>query len=180
MSIYRFSATVLFAASIYAGLSSAQPNDSPRNFLASIYRNYENGGNGIGIGNGSASRYFTSSLLALVRADATAAGPGNVGAIDADPVCACQDWDGIWDLDINVRTRTPGFAEADVSFSLSPPQRRLGSDSRRLSIKLISEHGGWRIDDIIDRTDPKNPFALRKALIEDIELNRRATAHPGH
>src|ERR1019366_1125050 len=90
---------VLFAVFVPAGLSSAQNADSAKAFLASIYRHYQNGGNGISIGDRSADRYFAASLLTLVRADARAAGPDNVGAIDADPVCACQDWDGIWNLD---------------------------------------------------------------------------------
>ena len=178
MRSLQSSSTVLLAAFVCVGLSSAQPNNSPKDFIKSLYRHYENGSAGIDLGDRSARRYFTSSLLAMVQADAKAAGPGNVGAIDADPVCACQDWDGIWDLDINVKSQTPEFAQVDVSFSLAPPRRDQKSDPRRLSIKLIPEHGRWRIDDVIDRTDPKNPYALRKALVDDIELNRRAAAHP--
>jgi len=165
---------VLLAVFVPAGLSSAQDADSAKAFLASIYRHYDNGGNGINIGDRNANRYFAASLLALVRADARAAGPGNVGAIDADPVCACQDWDGIWNLDIVVKVEASGHAEAAVSFSISPPQSHQKDASRRLSIKLVSEHGAWRIDDVIDLTDPKAPYALRKALVEDIESNRRA------
>lgn len=97
-----------------------------------------------------------------------------MGAIDADPICACQDWDGIWRLAIDVKVEAPGYAEAGVSFSLWPPQGHPNSAPRKLDIKLISEHGGWKIDDIIDRTDPKTPYDLRKALVDDIELNRRS------
>lgn len=175
VNIHRIASIALLAASVPTGWLSAQDATSAKAFLASIYRHYESGGDGIDIGDQRANQYFAHSLLALVRADARAAGPGNVGAIDADPVCACQDWDGIWQLNIDVKMKPPGKAEADVSFSLSSPQSHTTSASRRLHIKLISEHGGWRIDDIIDLTDPKIPYALRKALLDDIELNRRKT-----
>src|SRR3569833_2835437 len=81
----------LLAAALSAGLSSAQNTDSAKGFLESIYRHYENNGSGIGIVSPHARRYFSASLLALVRADDETVGPGYVGAIDADPVCACQD-----------------------------------------------------------------------------------------
>jgi len=165
---------VLLAVVVPAGLASAQNADSAKAFLASIYRHYQNGGNGISIGDRSADRYFAASLLALVQADAKAVGPDNVGAIDADPVCACQDWGGIWNLEIVVKVEAPGHAEAAVSFSLSPPQSHQKNASRSLSMKLVSEHGAWKIDDVIDLTDSKAPYALRKALVEDTELNRRA------
>lgn len=170
-SIFRIA---LLAVVVPAGLSSAQDADSAQTFLASIYRHYENGGNGINIGNRDADRYFSASLLALVRADVKAAGPQNVGAIDADPVCACQDWEGIWNLNIVVKVGLARHAEAAVSFSLSPPRNHRNDASRRLSIRLNSERGGWKIDDIIDLTDPKAPYALRNALHDDIELNQRA------
>ncbi len=164
----------LLAVVMPAGLSSAQDAKSAKAFLASIYRHYENGGNGINIGNRDADRYFSASLLALVQADAKAAGPQNVGAIDADPICACQDWEGIWNLDIVVNVGEAKHAQAAVSFSLSPSRNYRNDASRSLRIKLISVRGGWKIDDIIDLTDPKAPYALRKALVDDIQLNRRA------
>lgn len=164
----------LLAAVLSAGLSSAQNTDSAKAFLGSIYRHYENNGSGIGIGSPHAGRYFSASLLALVRADDEAVGPGYVGAIDADPVCACQDWEGIWNLSINVKVQTPEHAEADVSFYLSAPQSHPKDAFRRLQIKLTTEHGGWRIDDITDLTDSESPYALRKSLINDIELNHKA------
>lgn len=159
----------------------AQQSDSPKTFLASIYRHYQHGGRGIDITGRSASRFFSASLLALVQADAKAAGAENVGALDADPLCACQDWEGIWNLQIDVNELTrgqtpepaPRHAEVEVSFSLSPPRKHSKDAFRKLAIKLVFERGGWKIDHIADRTNPKNLFALRKALTDDIELNRR-------
>ena len=174
-----FSCIVLLVALVPARLSSAQDAQSAKTFLASIYRHYEHGGKGISIDGPNADRYFASSLLALVRADAKAAGPEYVGAIDADPVCACQDWEGIWDLSIDVKGQSPNHLDADVSFSLSPPQNHSKDALRRLHFKLIVERGGWKMDDITDLSDPKAPFALRKALVDDIALNR-PTARAKH
>lgn len=173
MSMRRIYSTALLIAVVPSVLLPAQQRDSPKDFLASIYRHYQHGGKGIDISGRSASRYFTASLLALVRADANAVGPENVGAIDADPICACQDWEGIWNLEIDVKPQDSKHAEADVAFSLSPPASHAEDSARKLVIQLVSEQGAWRIDDIVDSTDAKNSFALRKALTDDIALNRR-------
>lgn len=174
MSRRRTFLTMLLIAIVPAVMLRAQQSESPKGFLVSIYRHYDHGGKGISIDGRSAGRYFTASLLALVHADAKAAGPENVGAIDADPICGCQDWEGIWNLILDVKAQAPGQAEAKVSFSLSPPERPAKDSLRSLVIKLVAERGGWRIDDIVDSSDAKNSFALRKALADDIALNRRA------
>jgi hypothetical protein len=75
--------------------SPAQDAASARAFLQFAYKHYENGGKGVDFSGPRASLYFHSSLLALIRGDEKANGPGYVGVLDGDPVCGCQDWDGI-------------------------------------------------------------------------------------
>lgn len=163
------------AASQSAGTSpgsgaaaSATPDaDAAKAFLASVYKHYGAGGIGVDSVGPDAPRYFHTSLVALLRADQKAASP-DVGAIDADPVCACQDWNGIWNLAIDVKIDAPDRATAKVSFYLADPKDNPKDSLRKLDITLAAENGAWRIYDIADQTDPTAPFALRKALKDDI------------
>jgi len=115
-----------------------------------------------------ASQVFDSSLIALMRADLKAGGPGKVPVLDGDPVCSCQDWEGIWDLKIDVQLESLERARAKVSFALFNPKDGKKPDLRVLKMTLSSQHGAWRIWDIVDNSDPKAPFALRDELNKDL------------
>ena len=173
--IAGFVATPALAAAQGAGAATGASGDARANatadaakaFLVSVYKHYGAGGIGVDSVGPDAPRYFHSSLVALLRADQKAASP-DVGAIDADPVCACQDWNGIWNLVIDVKIDAPDHATAKVTFYLADPKDNLKDSLRKLDIALAAENGAWRIYDIADQTDPTEPFALRKALRDDI------------
>jgi hypothetical protein len=153
--------------------SPAQDAASARAFLQFAYKHYENGGKGVDFSGPRASLYFHSSLLALIRGDEKANGPGSVGVLDGDPVCGCQDWDGIRDLKIEIRMESPARAQAAVFFALSAPKGRTKDDLRKLEITLAPEHGQWRIYNIVEQSDPAAPFDLRKELQSDLECLRK-------
>lgn len=155
-----------------AAASAAPDADAAKTFLTSVYKHYGAGGIGVDSVGPDAPRYFHSSLVALLRADQKAASP-DVGAIDADPVCACQDWNGIWNLAIDVKIEPPDRATAKVTFYLADPKDDPKDSLRKLAITLAAENGVWRIYDIADQTDPTAPFALRKALKDDIASHTR-------
>jgi Protein of unknown function (DUF3828) len=146
----------------------AQSQAAARSFLVSAYAHYQHGAKGIDFDGPSAFLYFHSSLVALIREDIKANGPGNAPAIDFDPICGCQDWQGIWNLKIDLQMETPKRVHADVSFSLAPPKNPSQDAARRLAITLVSERGLWRIYDIEDESDSSTTFALRKLLQDDI------------
>lgn len=159
----------------------AQDAAAAKAFVASIYRQYQNGAEdgsaGISIDGPQAGLYYHSSLLALMRADVKANGPDNVPAIDFDPLCGCQDWDGIWDLKIDVQAQNPQRALAHVSFALAQPANRSQDALRKLVFTLVPEHGAWRIYDIRDESDPAMTFSVRKLVQDDLaSLNRNAGA----
>jgi hypothetical protein len=171
--------TVSIAAVLPACPSHAQDAASAKAFLTSIYQHYQNGDEdgsaGINFDGSQAALYYHSSLLALMRADVKANGPDNVPAIDFDPLCGCQDWDGIWDLKIDVHVETPQRALANVSFALAPPRDRTNDALRKLIFTLVPEHGGWRIYDIRDESDPAMTFSLRKLLQDDLASLRQSS-----
>jgi hypothetical protein len=172
MRIKALIAIACFTGPLWAtGQPPAPDAASATVFLASAYSRYGKNGKGAPF-NG---RYFHSSLLALMNADIKANGPNNAPAIDFDPICGCQDWDGIWDLKIDVHVETPQRARATVAFALAPPKDRPKDAQRKLEITLVPEHGAWRIYDILDESDPAaSTPALRKLLQSDIASLRGA------
>jgi len=167
-----FSAAQSAAANGAAHAPATVGVDAAKAFLTSVYKHYGTGGIGVDSVGPDAPRYFHSSLVALLRADQKAASP-DVGAIDADPVCACQDWNGIWNLAIDVKIEAADRATAKVSFYLADPKDDPKDSLRKLAVVLAAENGAWRIYDIVDQTDPTAPFALRKALKDDIASRTR-------
>jgi hypothetical protein len=161
------------AAIFPCDVARAQTAPAAKAFLASVYRHYQSGSKGIDFEGPGASLYFHSSLVALIREDIKANGPGNAPAIDFDPICGCQDWKGIWTLKIDVQLETPKRARASVSFSLAPPKNPSKDSARRFAITLVPEHGLWRIYDIEDDSDSSTTFALRKLLQDDIDTIRK-------
>lgn len=158
---------VVVAAILSSCQVRAQDAASARAFVVSIYRTYQNG-KGIEFGEPGASLYFHSSLLALEDADVKANGPDYVPAVDYDPLCSCQDWDGIWNFKIELRVETLQRAIAHVSFSLSDPKNNPKDAARTLVITLVPEHDQWRIYDILDKSDPKDTSSLRQILQKDL------------
>lgn len=161
-------------ACVVVPVSAARAQDaaSAKTFLQSVYTRYSKNGPGVEIAGPRAGRYLHSSLIGLLRQDARAVGPGEVGVLDGDPLCSCQDWDGIYDLKIDVHDPKDGRAEALVSFALfkdAKPQ-----DRRSLMIALAQERGVWRVWNVVDRTDAKAVFDLRRELEKEIrEYSKR-------
>lgn len=158
----------------------AQDSASAKAFLSNIYSHYSRGGKGIEFDGPESNRYFDSSLLALEKADVKANGPGNVPAVDADPICGCQDWEGIWNLAIDVRIESPQRAIANVSFSLFNPKDRPAGESSKLQFTLLKHDGEWRIWDILDESDPKDRVAVRKLLQDDLASLQHNPAPAAH
>jgi len=148
--------------------SLGQDAGSAKNFVESLYRHYTKNSKGIDLSGPRALNYFDASLNALMDADAKAVGPNEVGVLDGDPICSCQDWDGIWDLKIAVQTVGSDRAKAAVSFALFAPKAGTDRDLRSVEMTLVRKGTSWRIDDILDKSDPKAPFDLRAELEKEI------------
>lgn len=145
-----------------------QDADSAKHFVESLYRHYTSRGKGIDFSGPKALDYFDSSLNALMEADARVVGPNQVGLLDGDPICSCQDWDGIRDLKIAVQMLGNDRAKATVSFALFAPKAGEDRDFRSLEMTLARTGNLWRIDNILDKSDPKAPFDLRAELENEI------------
>lgn len=73
-------------------------------FVSNVYRNYATGDRFSALGR-DADTLFSPELLALIREDSKQA-QGEVGYLDGDPLCDCQDFD-ITDVRISLRNPHP-------------------------------------------------------------------------
>jgi hypothetical protein len=103
-------------------------------------------------GHRGAEAIYSPSLLALIRRDARATPKGDVGKLDFDPVCSCQDSDGITLEALQIMPTDPSHGRAVVT--LFPA----GSNQRKVTLKLVLLPQGWRIDDMESNKTP----SLRK------------------
>ncbi|HEY1987452.1 MAG TPA: DUF3828 domain-containing protein [Terracidiphilus sp.] len=162
----------VLASSLSIPAAPAQDSTSARTFLEAVYRHYGHGGKGIDLTGPKADRFFDPTLIALARRDEKAARP-DIGALDGDVLCSCQDWEGVWDLKIAIQRQGENRIDAAVSFALREPNGRTTQDFRALEITLAANQGQWRIYDVLDKSDPKAPFALRAELQKDIGTHTR-------
>jgi hypothetical protein len=98
---------------------------------------------------------FTPSLVRLIRRDQGES--GGIGKLDADPICSCQDWEGLEVKGLQISKSGDKEAVASVSIQLFANDP---STIRTLTLRLKWLPQGWRIDDVSSKEVP----SLRKLL----------------
>ena len=101
-----------------------------------------------------ADSYFAPSLAKEIRLDSAG---GEVGYLDGDPLCDCQDISGLKPQVEWVRMRGRGAADARVLLDFGTP------DERRVSLKLVLTGRGWRVQDVATKEEPSLLAALRRS-----------------
>jgi len=133
-----------------------------------------------GVGAKDEERYLERSLLVLIKADNIAAEAVHEvpGPLDADLICDCQEWEGIFVRSLTARMAAKGRALVDASFDISLPENRTKDDLRKMQYTLVLVGGAWRIYDIEDLSrslDPGHSRSLRREIELDIlDLKRDA------
>lgn len=137
--------------------------DSARAFLAHLYSHYpqREGAPAFDPTGRSAREVFDPALAALFRKDARLTPPGEVGAIDGDPVCDCQD-DGGMDVKIEALhwvgpSRVTALVDIRFEDAAAP-------ETRRLELDLVAVGARWRVHDIRTKETP----SLRAYLLRSI------------
>ncbi len=125
--------------------AQAQDLDAARAFTLGLYRAYR-GREPDYLGR-DAPATFAPRLLALLRQDRASAAPGDVGLIDWDPICNCQDDEGLKVARLTLRATGPRQARADLVL-------RFVGDSQALSLDLAATPAGWRVADVRTRDAP--------------------------
>lgn len=134
------------------GVGAARDLASARAFVEGLYRGYH--GDGPDYLGRQASRVFSPGLLALIRRDKALTPRGDVGALDGDPICDCQDFE-ITKVAVSVDAKGAGRATARARFlNFGEPQT--------VRFDLVAGPGGWRIDDIHSASTPSLARLLRR------------------
>ena len=130
-------------------------------FLDGLYAHYKTSkNNNFDMYGRNGKEVFDQEMLALLAADARAL-HGDLGVIDGDWLCDCQDFVSLKAIVI-VQSATPNAAKATSEFS----DTGLPSEAaRRASFDLVRQNGVWRIHDMADGSDP----SLRTQLEAEIK-----------
>lgn len=142
--------------------SSPIRNDLTRNdstalqFVSNLYSNYGENSLYSSLGQG-ADTLFAADLLALIQEDQRQA-KGEVGYLDGDPVCDCQDND-ITNVGVTLHKTESTHLQAEVSFlNVNQPVS--------IGLSLLQTGQGWRIEDIRTRTASSLRNDLRAYLAQ--------------
>jgi hypothetical protein len=98
---------------------------------------------------------FAPTLVAAIREDWKLSGD-EVGYMDADPLCQCQDAAGLRAAIGDVRRSSGKSAAVRVWIAFGE------SDRRDLRLKLMPTAEGWRIADIVTPDEPSLLAALQR------------------
>lgn len=130
-------------------------------FLQGLYEHYKtNQNNNFQMFDANADEVFDADFIRLMAADQKAL-KGDVGVIDGDWLCACQDFVSL-KATITVQSAASTSARATSDFvDTGIPDTKAQHDN----FKLVKENGRWRIDDI--QTDGE-PW-LRAQLSDEIK-----------
>ncbi|MDR2856422.1 MAG: YbjP/YqhG family protein [Novosphingobium sp.] len=165
--------TMILPAAALAMLASQAPAappppqsiDAARAFLTRLYTGYGSRTYPNTLGP-RARGVFTPRLVDLMNRDTKLArASGEVGIIEADPICDCQDPGGLKLKSLTVSPAGPAKARAQVTV-------RFDSEVRHLTFDLEDRGQGWRIADVHTKDTPS-----LVGLLED-GLRRQGAALP--
>ena len=154
----RFSIFALLCLS-FAGFSAAQAAApvasvaTAEQFLRGLYAKYTPNGKPTPFVYPDAKGIVDPAMLALLEHDQDKS-KGEVGAMDSDPVCRCQDWTSLKVASLHVTMQGSSAATADVSISDS-------GEVQKINFSLVWMKDGWRIHDIGTKDEPSLAAYLR-------------------
>lgn len=147
----RTSLLVVFAFPYIYCAAYSQKKASAESFLVELYSQYQSPAGPDFLGK-AADTLFTPALLHLIRKEQQQP-QGNVGILDFDPLCDCQDFEI---SDFHVRTRVSDQKDilAEVTF------KNFGSEVR-LDLTLKKVVSRWKIADIHSKSVPSLYHVLK-------------------
>ncbi|MEO6255225.1 MAG: DUF3828 domain-containing protein [Sphingomicrobium sp.] len=140
---------ILFALA----LAAAQPAETPQQFIGRIYAGYRSRDYRP---LDRLERLFAPELAAAIRTDRRL-DKGEVGYLDGDPLCDCQDYQRITARVLSLRRPSARAASARVHVTLGP------KEASEVRLSLVLTGAGWRIADLGSADSPSLLRALRQA-----------------
>ena len=140
---------------VLAALAQQPATETPRAFMERLYAQYRN----------SAyspfkhpSQVFAPRLLSAINEDSRLA-KGEVGYLEGDPVCQCQDAGGLKAAVTRMKLQGADKATVSVAIGLT------GYEPRPAEFSLVRTRAGWRIADVSS--------ADEKSLLAGLEQSNR-------
>ena len=134
---------------ILLAAAAAQPQaETPRAFMERLYAGYRDSDFSPFE---HPERVFAPRLLAAINEDSRL-NQGEVGYLDGDPICQCQDATGLKTTITRVRLQGRDNARVSVAIGLT------GYKPRPATFTLVRIRGGWRIADV---SSPDEPSMLK-------------------
>lgn len=135
-----------------AALLAAPAAESPRAFVERLYAGYRDPDyNPLA----RPERIFAPTLVAEIREDWKLS-RDEVGYMDADPLCQCQDAAGLRAAIGDVRPSGRRAAAARVRITFG------GTDPRDLRLNLVRTAAGWRVADVATADEPSLLAGLKR------------------
>ena len=132
-------------------LAAAPVAETPRAFLERVYASYRDHDFSPFE---HAERFFAPKLKAAIDEDSRLA-HGEVGYLDGDPICQCQDSDGLKSKVLRIRLQGADKALAEVL--LDYPD----STATHVKFSLVKTKAGWRIADVSSGDEPSLLAAIQ-------------------
>jgi len=161
------------AAPAPAALASGPDADAAKAFLEGLYAHYRTDkDNTFQMFDKDTKAVFDADTARLL-ADDTKALKGELGEIDGDWLCNCQDFTSL-QATIAVQSATPTTAKATADYhDTGDPTRPPDHDS----FDLVKTNGVWRIHDITVRGEPLSLRATLQKEISDLAHGGGAPAN---
>jgi len=132
-------AALAVLVALSASPAGAQDLGAAKTFVTSLYAAYARHPGPDYVGR-QAKTTFSPALLDLMRRDAARTPKGDVGALDGDPICNCQDYE-IRGVSVVVTAAGPSRATARASF------KNFG-EAQSVALDLAWTRAGWRVADV--------------------------------
>ena len=150
---------MILALVIGVALAASPAPETPQTFIERLYASYADSSfNPLT----HPERYFAPKLVAAMKEDARLA-KGEVGYLDGDPVCQCQDPAGLHATVTDAKESSADKAAVRVFIDLE------GYETRTATFSLVRTSDGWRISDVSSADEPS---LLRS--IEDSNSTQRS------
>ena len=142
--------------------AAAQPQESAKAYMERLYASYDQPSfNPLD----HPARYFAPRLLRAISEDERLA-HHEVGYLDGDPICQCQDPGGLHAAIVRVDQKGPDAATVRVSLGFP------GDKPRVATFTLVRLAAGWRIADVSSADDP--------SLVSSLEASNWAARRHRH
>lgn len=130
--------------------------EGPEPFVRALYAVYATDGGGLEPLPAGRDPIYGRTLNAMIGADFRKAN-GEVPYLNHDPICGCQDGDGLTLDSVAVTETSQTEAEAAVVFTNS-------GETRHQTLKLLKEGQAWRVVDVLVPGEPPLTDQLLKVI----------------